>query len=76
MKPADRNAITNGLADVAHVVEDSAYLRAICAGVAVEREIMIQTGLALLQAVRITAKLAPELHVLVTMGERAFGERS
>ena len=65
--------IEEGLANVAHVVEDCEYLRSIMHVIETERAAMIQVGRIQVGILRITAKNYPELLPYVEMGERVFG---
>jgi hypothetical protein len=69
-----REIVSKGLADVAHTVEDSPYLRAIMAAALSEREAMIRTGQVMLECVRIASRQNRELQVVVDLAERVFGE--
>jgi hypothetical protein len=65
--------IAEGLADVAHVVEDCPSLSAMVKIVETERLAMITVGRIQLEALRVTAKIFPELGLIVELGERVFG---
>jgi division protein CdvB (Snf7/Vps24/ESCRT-III family) len=65
--------IEEGMANVAHVVEDCEYLRSIMQVIETERAAMIQVGRIQLGILRITARTYPELQPYIDMGERVFG---
>lgn len=65
--------IAEGLSDVAHVVEDCPSLSAMVKIVETERMAMITVGRIQLEALRVTARVFPELEPIVALGERVFG---
>lgn len=70
-----RILIERGLADVAHVVEDSDYLRSVMTAVKMEREAMLIMGRAQLAVLRVTARMAAsaDLDALIVTAESVFG---